>query len=109
MNFSIYIWMLLLNVVCSFTPQCSTCKHFIPDNEKPVFGLCNMFQDTVYFNNAKTLVRNLAIHCRNNENLCGKAGFLYEPIQNEQKCSCIIFRIKTIEHINKHKNSITNF
>jgi hypothetical protein len=39
-----------------------------------------MFQDTIYHNDQKKLVKNLAIHCRGNENLCGKSGFLYEPI-----------------------------
>lgn len=83
MIFSIYLWFVLLNMAYSFTPHCSMCKHFIPDNQNPVFGLCNMFQDTVYQNDEKILVQNLAIHCRNNENLCGSAGFLYEPIKND--------------------------
>jgi hypothetical protein len=26
---------------------------------------------------------NFAIHCRNNENLCGKSGFLYEKVESE--------------------------
>jgi hypothetical protein len=73
----------LFGLVCSFTPECSKCKHFIPNNNSPVFGLCNMFQDTIYINNEKTLKKNLAIHCRNDESLCGKNGFLFEPIQTD--------------------------
>ena len=72
----------LLSLIYGFTPECSKCKHFIPNNNSPVFGLCNMFQDSVYINNEKTLSKNLAIHCRNDESLCGKNGFLFEPIQS---------------------------
>lgn len=68
----------ILGLISSFSPECSSCKHFIPDKVSPVLGLCNMFQDTVYHNNEKTLVKNLAIHCRNNEHLCGPNGYLYE-------------------------------
>jgi len=80
---AIYILLSLFGLIYSFNPECSTCKHFIPDKKSPVFGLCNMFQDTVYQNNEKTLIKNLAIHCRNNEQLCGASGFLYEPIQSD--------------------------
>ena len=31
-----------------------------------------------YLNNKRTLANNLAVHCRNNENLCGIQGYLYE-------------------------------
>lgn len=73
----------LFGLVYSFTPECSKCKHFIPNDNSPVFGLCNMFQDAVYVKNEKTLINNLAIHCRNDESLCGKKGFLFEPIQTD--------------------------
>jgi hypothetical protein len=52
---------------------------------KPELGLCNMFKDTVSNNGKVRLVKNLAIHCRNNENLCGKSGFLYEPTKKYKK------------------------
>lgn len=44
-----------------------------------------MFKDKIYFNNKERLVKNLALHCRSNENLCGKAGYLYEPINIDEK------------------------
>ena len=43
-----------------------------------------MFQDAVYHNNKQTLQKNLAIHCRKNENLCGESAFLHEPIKNDE-------------------------
>jgi hypothetical protein len=66
-------------------PSCTTCKHFIPYQGNNIgldtdLGLCKMFQDDI---NGK-LVKNLAIHCRNNQNQCGKEGFLYEPILNNE-------------------------
>lgn len=64
--------------VYSFENTCSTCKFFIPRSNLDL-GLCGMFQDKVYNNNRCSLVNNFAVHCRNNENLCGEHGFLYEP------------------------------
>jgi hypothetical protein len=84
MIFSIYLLFILINYGYSFTPSCQTCKFFISNDKNEHLGLCNIFQDTVYHNNKKTLQKNLAIHCRNDENLCGKSGFVYEPIKNDE-------------------------
>jgi hypothetical protein len=43
-----------------------------------------MFKNNVYYNNEIKLINNLATHCRNNENLCGKQGFLYELKQDQE-------------------------
>ncbi len=51
--FYVYVLLSLFGLTQCFTSECSTCKHFIPDNKSPVFGLCNMFQDSVYQNNQK--------------------------------------------------------
>jgi hypothetical protein len=59
-----------------------------------------MFKDTIYHNDKKTIVKNLAIQCRNNENLCGKSGFLYEPINKEKK-------FKNYEYIKSFKQDIS--
>jgi len=63
------------------TPSCSTCKFFIPNPSHPDLGLCEMFQDTVYNGNKRHRVKNFAVHCRNSEHLCGKAGHMYERKQ----------------------------
>jgi hypothetical protein len=69
----------VLKLVYSFENSCSTCKFFIP-RKTPELGLCSMFQDKVYkTNSCSSLINNFAVHCRNNENLCGNPGFLYEP------------------------------
>ena len=64
--------------VCSYSPGCMSCKHFIPNkNLNTDLGLCKMFQETIY-NNGYIRLYNFATHCRSDENLCGKSGFLYE-------------------------------
>jgi len=74
------VCLLFTTIICvhSFSPSCGTCKFFISNNKKEDLGLCSMFPDAVYYNNEKTLQQNLAVHCRNDENLCGKSGFAYE-------------------------------
>jgi hypothetical protein len=74
----VYLLMVLINTVYSFTPSCSTCNFFIPNNLNPDLGLCNMFQDKLYNKEKSVLVNNMAVHCRRDENLCGESGFLYE-------------------------------
>jgi hypothetical protein len=75
MFLTIYLFFSLISAIHAFEPSCTSCKFFIPHKSNIELGLCKMFQDRVY--NDK-LVKNLAIHCRNNEDLCGKEGFLYE-------------------------------
>lgn len=82
--FQYYLFLSLICFVYAYQPYCTNCKYFIPNKIKPELGLCNMFQDTIYHNDKKKIVKNLAIHCRGNENLCGKSGFLYEPIDNNK-------------------------
>lgn len=66
-------------------PSCTKCKWFkFPSNGlNPELGLCKMFKETYYDKEKETEIYNFAIHCRNNENLCGKSGLLYE--ENELK------------------------
>lgn len=82
--FNYFLFITLISFIYAFEPPCSTCKFFIPKTNKPELGLCSMFQDKIYVNNQEKLVKNLAIHCRSNENLCGNSGFLYESANNKQ-------------------------
>ena len=91
----IYLLFLSITLVTSFNPSCKSCVHFISNNIKEDLGLCNLFQDAVYHNNIKTLQKNLAIHCRGEENLCGKSGFAYEKINSDTK------KVENYEYINK--------
>ena len=85
MFFSIFLLFTAINYVYSFTPSCQSCKFFISNDKNEHLGQCSMFQDAVYHNNVKTLQKNLAIHCRSDENLCGKSGFVYEPVNADKE------------------------
>ena len=64
----------------SSPPLCSSCKHFIPNVK--IFddlGLCKMFNEISTHKGKQYTLSNYAIHCRENENLCGKAAHLFEP------------------------------
>ena len=79
----------------AFHPPCSTCKFYvlpISNKNNPDLGLCALFKNKMmknkiydkYNNNNEMLVKNYAMHCRNDENLCGKSGFAYEPINDNK-------------------------
>ena len=77
----LYILLSLFIATYSFVPDCSKCKFFInnKDNIKEL-GQCKLFPETSNLSKSNIMIHNFAMHCRNNENLCGKKGFLYEPI-----------------------------
>ena len=80
--------------IFSYNPSCTYCKHFIPNkNQNADLGLCKMFQETTYSNGYVRLY-NFATHCRNDENLCGKSGFLYDghPSDNPE----IIYKLNEL-------------
>jgi hypothetical protein len=72
----------VLNFVVSLEPSCTSCKFFIPNNRgQNDLGLCRMFKNNCYHRGKEYSLPNYAIHCRVNENLCGKTGFLYESMK----------------------------
>lgn len=65
--------------------SCTKCKHFIPHHlGNQDLGLCEMFKNTCFYQGKESVLPNFAKHCRANENLCGKNGFLYEHINNNE-------------------------
>ena len=69
----------LINIIFAFEPSCSSCKFFISNKNNPELGLCKRFKTTPYLNTNK-IIYEFSMHCRNDENICGKSGLLYEPI-----------------------------
>jgi len=67
-------------------PSCKTCKWFIPGNnvKNPDYGLCKMFKNTYQCDGNESIMYDFAVHCRNNEKLCGKKGYLYEDKTKNQ-------------------------
>lgn len=80
----------LLLIGCVFIIQtnsfsiksCETCKWFYPNNVRTEYGLCTLFKEKIYIADQERLISNFAKHCRDNENLCGKEGAMYEPSQS---------------------------
>ena len=72
-----------ISIILSFEPPCSSCKHFISNNKGALdLGLCKMFTNKLSLKGDDVALPNFARHCRNDEQLCGKIGFLYEPVNN---------------------------
>ena len=69
----------------SSSPPCYLCKHFIP-NVKTFddLGLCRMFKEVSTHKGKQYTLPNYAVHCRENENLCGKVGYLFEPKETDE-------------------------
>jgi hypothetical protein len=94
-----------INIIIAFdVPACSSCKWFIANNKgNPDLGLCKLFKYTYIHKGKEMIQHDFSAHCRSSENLCGKAGFLYESINannDENK--------DTNNDENKNKNSILN-
>jgi len=71
----------LLNIILAFDPPCSSCKHFITNKRGTVdLGLCKLFTVKVSPKEDSIALPNFALRCRNDENLCGKTGFHYAAI-----------------------------
>jgi flagellar motility protein MotE (MotC chaperone) len=71
-----FILLLTFNIVFSvaYTISCQSCKHFIPHSRGiHDLGLCEIFKG------------NFAQHCRNDKNLCGEKGILYEEDERFSK------------------------
>jgi hypothetical protein len=96
---SVYLLFLLIVLVKSLKPSCQTCKFFIPNKiNNDNLGQCARFQDIIYDDKQQVrLQKNLAIYCRNDENLCGKSGYLYEPIEKHKYAK----KFKNYHYINK--------
>lgn len=59
-------------------PLCSNCKWMIPNNSG---SLCGIYKTKYDLLGAKVIVHEYVEHCRNNEYLCGKEGYLFESVR----------------------------
>jgi hypothetical protein len=82
------------------TKHCDRCSNFIPYKNNKIAGLgrCKLFGDKIssqkYASVNEQILYNFADHCRKDEHLCGKEGWLYEENINI---------VKTDEHRAKEK------
>lgn len=106
----------LFSVAHAFEPSCVTCKFFIPNSLNPEFGLCRMFEDKIYDKNNQHNIKNFASYCRNNENLCGKSGNLYSPINQKyyyyeymnNLCNGEFVDVKDLEELENLEKELVN-
>jgi hypothetical protein len=72
----------MLNGVSSFDfvklPKCKNCKYYITNQLNPNLGLCKIFSNRIFIDKNEKIIYNYAKHCRDDEFLCGKNGWLYE-------------------------------
>jgi hypothetical protein len=84
MTLFLIVLILIITYICSFEltiPKCQNCKSFITYSINPQdvnLGLCKIFASKIDTNKGEKLILNYAKHCRDNEFLCGKNGWLYE-------------------------------
>jgi hypothetical protein len=82
----ILTFIVTINCIIAYdiVPTCVSCKWFIPNikgnNE---LGLCKMFKETYYHKSKEMIQYSYAAHCRRDENLCGKLGYLYDSINSD--------------------------
>ena len=83
-----YWFFFFLQTVSAFEPPCTSCKYYIPNKGNPDGGLCKMFINMAE-SNENRFFHNYAVHCRNNEDLCGQSGFLYDKDLNMDESNLI--------------------
>jgi hypothetical protein len=80
---SYIILLSLFNTIFALENHCKNCKFYIPSliGNNPNLGLCKIFKERPYVDK-NIVIHNFAVHCRNDESLCGKDGIFYEPNTN---------------------------
>ena len=79
---SYFLIVLCFSCIYAYEPACSSCKFYVPHKTNQQLGLCELFRENGLNG---VLLKNFATHCRSDENLCGKSGFLYEPINDNKE------------------------
>lgn len=105
-NYNIMLTFIVLFILfCTnnaFEPSCLNCKHYLPHNrDVEELGLCKMFTNICYDKNKGVTIPNYAYHCRNDENLCGQLGFLYEHKDSENRKAELELKNQLIELNNR--------
>ena len=93
----ILFFIFITNVITDL-PNCNNCKWFIPNKKIFDNGLCKMVQHKIVKNKKNIILYEYAQHCRDNEELCGKEGFLYEKNKYIFNINNIINEIEEIQN-----------
>ena len=66
-------------------PSCTKCKWFVPHKlGVEDYGLCKLHKNTYSLRkNMEVSIYEYAKHCRDNQNMCGKEGYLYDEASDD--------------------------
>lgn len=83
MVYFIAILIFCTSSIVAFVPPCTLCKNFsLPKDGNIEYGLCKIFKNKFQCDGNEVEMFDYAVHCRQNEKLCGNNAFLFEPIVN---------------------------
>lgn len=77
---------------------CVNCKWFIPNNNPNMkeYGLCKIYKNVLSDKTGEKIIYDYAEHCRINEDMCGKTGYLFEPL-NSRELNFLNEKIKILQ------------
>ena len=94
-------------------PSCTKCKWFVPHKlGVEDYGLCKMHKNTYSLRkNMEVSIYEYAKHCRDNQDMCGKEGYLYEEAsENDNEYQNVIMNDEVVkEDIRKTLKMIEKF
>jgi hypothetical protein len=91
----------------SIKPRCDNCKWFISNTLRKDLGFCKIFSNKIIQNNKEKIIYNYSSHCRDNEFLCGKNGWLFEAIAYDKPIEYInLMSFNEIEQIEKNTQDL---
>lgn len=81
------LFFLLSSWSSAFELHCMNCKFYLENKLNPKLSCCKMFKNITYEKGKEKIIYDYVDHCRKDENLCGKEGFLYEEniLEKEKK------------------------
>jgi hypothetical protein len=87
---------------------CINCKWFIPNNnpEMKDYGTCKIFKNVLQDTSGEKIIYDYASHCRINEDMCGKTGYLFEP-SNETALDELNEKMKVLQ--TKYDEAVDRF
>lgn len=74
----VILFFLLCTCSNAFDLYCKNCKNYIENKQNQDLSCCRMFKNISYEKGNEKVTYDYAVHCRNDENLCGKNAFLYD-------------------------------
>jgi hypothetical protein len=103
-SYFVIIFLLNFSFIYSFDPNCINCKNYLINKKSPNLSCCKKFKTIIYNKGKEKINYNYAIYCRNDENLCGKSGLLFEEINENEKKKLEPLENELIDRYNELNN-----